>query len=162
MALDWDQIAKEEQFDGYYALVTSELHMSNREIIDTYRGLWEIEETFQVTKGALEARPVYVSRNDRIEAHFLACFLALVILRLLQWKTGRKHSPRRWSNASIRLPAPMNKITSICSITAVRSPTPSVQLLGLISHERDCAGPISKNPGRKQKVIYPLHISANS
>ena len=94
-SIDLDQLAKEEQFDGYYALVTSELHLSDQEIIDTYRGLWEIEETFRVTKGTLEARPVYVSRNDRIEAHFLTCFLALVILRLLQWKTGRQYSPEK-------------------------------------------------------------------
>lgn len=92
---DFDQLAKEEQFDGYYALTTSELHMSDREIVDTYRGLWQIEDTFRVTKGTLETRPVYVSRDDRIEAHFLTCFLALVILRLLQWKTGWQYSPEK-------------------------------------------------------------------
>ena len=89
---DFDQLAKEEALDGYYALVTSELHMSDWQIIDTYRGLWEIEDTFRVTKGTLEARPVYVSRQERIDAHFLTCFLALVILRLLQHKTGRQYS----------------------------------------------------------------------
>ena len=43
------------------------------EIIDIYRGLWRIEETFKVTKSELEARPVYVSRKEHIEAHFLTC-----------------------------------------------------------------------------------------
>lgn len=92
---DFDRLAEEEKYDGYYAIVTSELKMSDREIIDTYRGLWEIEETFKVTKGTLEARPVYVSREDRIGAHFLICFIALVIIRLIGKKTDRKYSPEK-------------------------------------------------------------------
>ena len=67
--------------------------MPSNEVIDTYRGLWEIEETFKVTKSTLEARPVYVSREDRINAHFLICFIALVIVRLLQKLTNRCFSP---------------------------------------------------------------------
>ena len=50
---------------------------------DIYRGLWRIEEAFKVTKSDLEARPVYLSRHDHIQAHFLICFVALVIARLL-------------------------------------------------------------------------------
>ncbi|HAP32623.1 MAG TPA: IS1634 family transposase [Firmicutes bacterium] len=92
---DSDKLAEEEKYDGYYAIVTSELEMSDGEIIDTYRGLWEIEETFRVTKGTLEARPVYVSRNDRIDAHFLTCFIALTIIRLIQKKTDRQYSAER-------------------------------------------------------------------
>jgi len=90
--LDQDKIANEEKYDGYYAIVTSEREMPDQEIIDTYRGLWEIEETFRVTKGDLEARPAYVSLQERIEAHFLTCFIALVIMRLLQKQTGRIYS----------------------------------------------------------------------
>jgi len=82
--LDYDKLSEEEKYDGYYAVVTSEMHMSNNEIIDTYRGLWEIEETFKVTKETLETRPVYVSREEHIRAHFLACFIALVIIRLIR------------------------------------------------------------------------------
>jgi transposase len=88
---DFDKLAEDEKYDGYYAIVTSELKMSDGEIIDAYRGLWEIEETFKVTKGTLEARPVYVSREDRIGAHFLICFIALVIIRLIGKKTNRKY-----------------------------------------------------------------------
>ncbi len=92
---DSDRLAEEEKYDGYYAIVTSELEMSDQEIIDTYRGLWEIEESFRITKGGtLEARPVYVSREDRINAHFLTCFIALVIIRLIQKITGGKYSAR--------------------------------------------------------------------
>jgi len=92
---DSDRLAEEEKYDGYYAIVTSELEMSDQEIIDTYRGLWEIEESFRITKGTLEARPVYVSREDRINAHFLTCFIALVIIRLIQKITGGKYSAKR-------------------------------------------------------------------
>jgi transposase len=92
---DYDKLAEDEKYDGYYAIVTSELQMSDQEIIDTYRGLWEIEETFKITKSTLETRPVYVSREDRINAHFLTCFIALVILRLLQKKTNRQYSAAR-------------------------------------------------------------------
>lgn len=92
---DSDKLAEEERYDGYYAIVTSETDMPDGEVIDTYRGLWEIEETFRVTKGTLEARPVYVSRQDRIGAHFLTCFIALVIMRLIQKKTNRRYSSKR-------------------------------------------------------------------
>jgi hypothetical protein len=92
---DFEKLAQEEKYDGYYAITTSELEMTDQEIIDTYRGLWEIEETFKVTKSDLETRPVYVSREDRIQAHFLTCFISLVLLRLLQKKTGRRFSAEK-------------------------------------------------------------------
>jgi len=92
---DLEKLKEDERYDGYYAIVTSELEMADGDIIDTYRGLWEIEETFRVTKGTIEARPVYVSREERIGAHFLTCFIALVIIRLIQKKTGRKYSPEK-------------------------------------------------------------------
>ena len=91
-ALDIEKIREEERFDGYYAIVTSERDMSEQEVIDTYRGLWEIEETFRITKGTLETRPVYVSTEESIQAHFLTCFIALVIIRLLQKETGKQYS----------------------------------------------------------------------
>jgi hypothetical protein len=94
-SFDFDKLKEDEKYDGYYSIVTSELDMTDGDIIDTYRGLWEIEETFKVTKGTIEARPVYVSRHDRIRAHFLTCFIALVVIRLLQKKTGRKYSPEK-------------------------------------------------------------------
>lgn len=94
-SFDFEKLTEEEKYDGYYAIVTSELGMSDEKIIEAYRGLWEIEETFKVTKGTIEARPVYVSREDRIGAHFLICFIALVIIRIVGKKTGRKYSPEK-------------------------------------------------------------------
>jgi transposase len=94
-SFDFEKLSEDEKYDGYYAIVTSELDMADSDIIDTYRGLWEIEETFKVTKNTLEARPVFVSRQDRIRAHFLTCFVALVIIRIIQKKTGRKYSAEK-------------------------------------------------------------------
>lgn len=92
---DAAKLREEEKFDGYYAIVTSEWKKSDEEIIEIYRGLWRIEESFKVTKSDLEARPVYLSRNDHIEAHFLTCFIALVIARLIQHRIGDKYSVAR-------------------------------------------------------------------
>ena len=92
---DSAKVAEEERYDGYYAIVTSELDMSDTEVIETYRGLWEIEETFRITKGVLETRPVYVSLQDHINAHFLTCFIALTIMRIIQRKTGKLYSAEK-------------------------------------------------------------------
>jgi len=89
---DENKWREEEKFDGYYAIVTSEWKKSDAEIIDIYRGLWRIEEAFKVTKSDLEARPVYLSRHDHIEAHFLVCFVALVIIRLLAQRLANQYS----------------------------------------------------------------------
>jgi len=90
--LDEEKIAEEEKLDGYYAIVTSEMDKTDDEIIDIYRGLWRIEETFKVTKSELDGRPVYVSTKEHIEAHFLTCYLALVLSRVLQHKLDKKYS----------------------------------------------------------------------
>ena len=92
LSLDEEKIAEEERLDGYYAIVSSELDKKDDEIIDIYRGLWRIEETFKVTKSELEDRPIYVSTKEHIEAHFLTCYLALVLCRVLQHKVNKKYS----------------------------------------------------------------------
>lgn len=70
-SIDKEKIKEEEKFDGYYAIVTSELDMPDRKILDIYRGLWRIEESFKITKSELKTRPVHVSTREHIEAHFL-------------------------------------------------------------------------------------------
>ena len=90
--IDSDKIAEECKYDGYYAIVTSELKMPNKEILDAYRSLWKIEESFKITKTELKTRPVHVSTQDHIEAHFLTCFIALLLIRLLQLSTDNKYS----------------------------------------------------------------------
>lgn len=95
LSLNIDRIKEEEKFDGYYSIVTSETNMSDIEIRKAYKGLWKIEESFKITKSNLEARPVYVWTKEHIQAHFLTCFISLVILRLLEQKTGRKYSTEK-------------------------------------------------------------------
>ena len=92
LSLDMDLIREEEKYDGYYAIVTSEYERSDREIIDIYRGLWEIEETFGITKSELQTRPVFVSTIEHVKAHFLICFTALVIMKLMEKRIGRKYA----------------------------------------------------------------------
>jgi len=93
--LDEEKIAEHEKYDGYYAIVTSEFSMTANETVTTYRGLWEIEETFKLTKSDLEARPVHVQSKDHIDGHFLTCFIALTILRLIQKKTNKEFSAEK-------------------------------------------------------------------
>ena len=95
LSLNLDKISGEEKFDGYYSIVTSELELPDKEIRDIYKGLWKIEESFKITKSNFETRPVYVWTKEHIEAHFLTCFVSLVIIRLLEQKLNGKYSTER-------------------------------------------------------------------
>jgi transposase len=95
LEFDNEALAEEEKYDGYYVIVTSRHDASDDWVISTYNELWRIEETFKVTKSELKSRPVHVSRDDHIESHFLTCFVALVIIRLLQKKFENKYSAER-------------------------------------------------------------------
>lgn len=92
LSLKLDKIQEEEKFDGYYSIVTSEKNLSDKELRDIYKGLWKIEKTFKITKSELETRPIFVWTEESIEAHFLSCFIALLIIRLLEKKLQRKYS----------------------------------------------------------------------
>lgn len=93
--LDLDKIVEDEKYDGYYAIITSETKMPDHEVAKAYHGLWEIERSFRITKTNLESRPVYLSRENRINAHFLTCFIALLILRLLCKRLEGKYAPEQ-------------------------------------------------------------------
>ena len=88
LELDIEKIREEEKYDGYYSIVTSELKMSDLEMRRIYRGLAQIEASFKITKTCFESRPIYVWLNEHIDAHFATCFLALVLIRLLEHKLG--------------------------------------------------------------------------
>lgn len=110
--LDEDLISKEEALDGYYMICTNVVGLepqdksfneqsrflrdnmfqlnkvvTDHDIIEMYRGLWKIEESFRITKSYLKARPVFVHKEENIEAHFLTCFISLLIIRILEIKT---------------------------------------------------------------------------
>ena len=114
MSLKEDLIKEEEKYDGYYSIVTSELNMSDFELRNKYRGLTKIEDTFKVTKSELETRPVYVWTKDHIESHFLTCFVALVIVRLLEKKTDNKYSVSKIINSLKKCEC--NKLNNITNL----------------------------------------------
>jgi len=89
--LDVDRIANEEQYDGFYGVCTN-LEGDVDEILKINRRRWEIEESFRILKTEFKARPVHLSREDRIKAHFLTCFLSLLILRILEQKIENKYT----------------------------------------------------------------------
>ena len=87
--LDEAKILEESMYDGFYAVVTN-LEGDIRDLIDINKQRWEIEENFRIMKSEFEARPVFVRREDRIKAHFLTCFISLLIYRLLEKKLGEE------------------------------------------------------------------------
>lgn len=115
--LDEKRIAEEEQLDGYYVICTNVIGLApqqkpfkdryrytrdgffqlNKEVTDDhiigmYKGLWRIEETFKVTKSELKARPVFLSTETHIRAHFLICFVTLLLIRLLEFRLDWRYS----------------------------------------------------------------------
>ena len=86
-----DIIKKEEQYDGFYAVCTN-LDDKPEDIIKINKRRWEIEESFMIMKSEFKARPVYLSREDRIKAHFMTCFLALTIFRFLEKKINEEYT----------------------------------------------------------------------
>lgn len=79
-------IRKSRELAGYNMLVTSEIAMSDKDVYDAYHNLWRIEESFRIMKSQLDARPVYLQKEDTIIGHFLICYLAVLLTRLLQFK----------------------------------------------------------------------------
>ncbi len=117
MMLDEGRIDEDEKLDGYYVICTNVIgrakdekpfkaeyrytpdgffqlnrKVTDDDIIEIYKGLWRIEETFKVTKSELKARPVFLSTENHIRAHFLICFVSLLIIRLIEYRVGWKYS----------------------------------------------------------------------
>lgn len=90
-SLDEEAIAEEEKYDGFYAVETN-LDDDVSSIIKINRGRWEIEESFLIMKDEFRSRPAYLSRGDRIKAHFMTCFMALLVYRVLEQKLGCKYT----------------------------------------------------------------------
>lgn len=84
LSIDTEKVQEYVDLMGYYTIMTSETGKTNEEIISKYHGLSRIEDSFRITKGDLEGRPVFVWTPEHINAHFLICFIALTMLRLIQ------------------------------------------------------------------------------
>lgn len=89
MSIDMAKVREYMDLFGYYTIMTSEVEKPNREIIDKYHGLSRIEDSFRITKSDLEGRPVYVRTPEHINAHFLICFIALTLIRVIQHRVLR-------------------------------------------------------------------------
>lgn len=98
--IDEEKLKEFNDLMGYYQIVSSELEMSEKEIIEKYHGLTRIEDQFREMKGTLETRPIYVRTNEHIKAHLILCFISLTMLRVLQLKIQKS------------LPADANKDTN--------------------------------------------------
>lgn len=86
VSINEEAIEKDLLFAGYNLLVTSETNMSSAEIHDVYHNLWMIEESFKIMKSDLDARPVFLQKQETIQGHFLICYLTVLLERLLQFK----------------------------------------------------------------------------
>ena len=86
VTMNEELIKKSLDLAGYNMLVTSEISMADKEIYTAYHNLWRIEESFRIMKSQLDARPVYLQKKDTITGHFLICYLAVLLTRLLQFK----------------------------------------------------------------------------
>ena len=97
--LDEDKVNAFVDYFGYYKLITSELTMNDDEVIDTYHNLSQIEDQFRVMKSTLNTRPLNVRTKEHIQAHLLICMIALIVIRVIQYKI--KNSENFKSNSEL-------------------------------------------------------------
>ena len=89
-SVDTEKAERDALYDGFFCIITSELTYDERKMRQVYGGLWKIEQSFRIMKSDLYARPVFVKKNEHIRAHFLICFVALLIIRIIQHRMGKK------------------------------------------------------------------------
>ena len=87
-SVNTEKAEQDALFDGYFCIITSELDYDEQKIRQVYGGLWRIEQSFRIMKSDLYARPVFVRKNEHIRAHFLICFVALLVIRIIQHRMG--------------------------------------------------------------------------
>lgn len=112
-SIDYDKAKEDAKFDGFFAIVTSELDYDYSKILEVYSGLWRIEESFRITKSQFEARPIFVRTQKHIEGHFLICFISLLLIRMLQLKMNYSLSAERIIealNTSMCITDSLNKV----------------------------------------------------
>lgn len=90
-SIDMEAVAAEEMYDGFYAVCTN-LEDDAQDIVKINKRRWEIEECFRIMKSDFEARPVYLQDQERIKAHFITCFIALIVYRYLEKKLDERYT----------------------------------------------------------------------
>jgi transposase len=121
--LDKEKLERDLSLMGYYNLMTSEVKMPDEEVIKKYKGLSKIENSFRVIKSDLEGRPVYVRTASHINAHFLICFIALTMIRIIQHKVLKYQGKKTNRLAKWEEGLSANKIKeALNNFTATRLP----------------------------------------
>lgn len=138
-----EKAENDAKFDGFFCILTSEMEYDEQMIRYVYGGLWNIEQSFRVMKSDLQTRPVFVNHQDHIRAHFLICFVALLVVRILQYKMGKN------ALSVERIARALN--TATCQV-----------LRGGILHLDDVGGAIAfkKSTDSQGKIIDSLEYSA--
>ena len=142
-SVDLEKAEKDAMYDGYFCIITSELDYDERKMRQVYGGLWRIEQSFRIMKSDLYARPVFVSKNEHIRAHFLICFVALLVIRIIQHRMGEK------ALSAERIARALNAAT--CHVSK-----------GGIIHLDDVGGAIAfkKRLNRKGELVDTLEYSS--
>lgn len=98
--VDREKAEQDAKYDGYFAIITSELNYDAEKIRGVYHGLWRIEEAFRIMKNDFDARPIFLNTRAHVRAHFLICFVALVLIRIIQYSMGENRlSAQRLADA---------------------------------------------------------------
>lgn len=110
MGMDWIKIKAQQQYDGLYAITTSNLDLDPIEIIQNYHNLYKIEDSFRVLKSTFNTRPIYHYKEHRIEAHFIVCFIAFMLERDLEIRLKKSKSFREYTITPNRIRDALNSL----------------------------------------------------
>lgn len=93
MLLDLEKINEDAKWDGLHGVITNDKEVNSTQLLERYRGLWVIEESFRINKHTLQMRPIYHYKSKRVEAHILICYLAFAISRYVEKQVTEFHKP---------------------------------------------------------------------
>jgi len=110
MGMDWMKIKEQQRYDGFYAITTSKLDLDPMEIIQNYRNLHKIEDSFRVLKSTFNTRPIFHHKEQRIEAHFIVCFIAFMLERDLEIRLKKSKSFTTYTITPERIKEALNSL----------------------------------------------------
>ena len=110
MGMDWMKIKEQQRYDGFYAITTSKLDLDPKEIIQNYRNLHKIEDSFRVLKSTFNTRPIFHHKEQRIEAHFIVCFIAFMLERDLEIRLKKSKSFMTYTITPERIKEALNSL----------------------------------------------------